>query len=48
MKTDKQFLNTLEENIRKRGSIEKLISDSAQSDISNKEKDTLRALFIDD
>ena len=31
MKTDKQFVNTLEENIRKRGAICKLISDSAQS-----------------
>ena len=47
MKTDKQFFNTLEDNIRKRGAMDKLISDSAQSDISNIVKDILRALFID-
>ena len=33
MKTDKQFLNTLEDNIRKRGAMYKLISDSSQSKI---------------
>ena len=27
MKTDKQFINTLEDNIRKRGAIDKLVSD---------------------
>ena len=48
MKTEKQFGNTLENNIRKRGSMDKLISDSAQSEISNRVKDMLRALFIDD
>ena len=48
MKTDKQFVNTLEDNIRKRGAMDKLISDSAQSEISNRLKDILRALFIDD
>ena len=48
MKIDKQFVNTLEENIRKRGAMDKLISDSAQSEMSNRVKDILRALFIDD
>ena len=48
MKTDKQFVNTLEDNIRKRGAMDKLVSDSAQSEISNGVKEILRALFIDD
>ena len=48
MKTDKQFVNTLEDNIRKRGAMDNIISDSAQSKISNRVKDILRALFIDD
>ena len=48
MKTDKQFVNALEDNIRKLGSIEKLISNSAQSEISNRLKYMLRELFIDD
>ena len=30
MKTDKKFVNTLEDNIRQRGAMEKLISDSSQ------------------
>ena len=48
MKTDKTFVKTLEDNIKKRRTIHKLISDSAQSEISNRVKDMLRALFIDD
>ena len=48
MKTEKQFVKTLDNNIRKRGAMEKLISDSAQSDIYNRVKETLRELFIDD
>ena len=48
MKTDKQFVNTLEDNIRKRVSMDYLISYSSQSEISNRVKDMLRALFIDD
>ena len=48
MKTEKQFVNTLEDNIRRRGAMSKLISDRAQSEISNKAKDLLRALFIDE
>jgi hypothetical protein len=48
MKTDKQFVNTLEDNIRRRGAPAKLISDRAQVEISNKVKDILRALCISD
>ena len=46
MKMDKEFVNTLEDNIRKRGAMDKLISDQAQSEVSNWVKDILRALFI--
>ena len=46
VKTDKQFVNTLEDNIRERGAPNKLISDRAQVEISNKVQDILRTLFI--
>ena len=36
MKSGKQFVNTLEDNIRKRGAINRLVSDSAKTEISNK------------
>ena len=48
IKTDKQFFNTLKDNISKRGAMDKLISDSDQYEISNMVKYMLRALFIDD
>ena len=48
MKTDQQFVNTLEDNIRRRGAPTKLISDRAQVQISNKVKDILRVLCISD
>ena len=48
MKTEKQFVNTLEDNIRKRGAMDKLISDRSQVEISHKAKDILRAYCIDD
>ncbi len=48
MKTEKQFVNTLQDVIRTRGAPTKLISDSAQVEISNKIKDILRHLFIQD
>ena len=48
MKSDKQFVNTLEDNIRDRGAPTKLISDRAQVEISNKVQDILRALCIGD
>ncbi len=46
MKTDKQFVNTLEDNIRERGAPTKLVSDRAQVEISAKVQDILRTLFI--
>jgi hypothetical protein len=46
MKTDGQFVNTLQDNIRQRGAPTRLISDRAQAKISNKVKDILRALII--
>ena len=48
MKTEKQFVNTLEDNIRRRGAPTKLISDRAQVEISNKVKDILRTYCISD
>ena len=47
MASSKEFVNTLEDVIRKRGAMDKLISDSAQVEISNRVKDILRALIID-
>ena len=46
MKTDKQFVNTLEDNIRERGAMDSLLSDSAQTEISKKVMTVLRNLFI--
>jgi hypothetical protein len=46
IKSDKQFINTLEDNIIQRGAPHKLISDSAQVIISNKVQDILRNLCI--
>ena len=48
IKTDRQFVNTLEDNIRERGAPHKLISDRAQVEISKRVLGILRALFIDD
>ena len=48
MKTEKQFVNTLEDVIRYRGAPNMLISDHAQVEISSRVKDILRALFISD
>ena len=48
MKTDKQFVNVLLDNIRRRGAMTKLISDRAQLEISNKVQDILRDLMISD
>ena len=36
MKSGKQFVNTLEYNIRRRGAMDELLSDSAKTEISNK------------
>jgi len=48
VKTDASFVNTLEDNIRQRGTMDKLISDGAQAELSNRAKDVLRSLCIDD
>lgn len=48
MKTDKEFVNTLQDNIRRRGAMDKLISDRAKSEISARVLDILRALMIKD
>jgi len=48
VKTDAAFVNTLEDNIRQRGAMDKLISDGAQAKLSDRAKDVLRALCIDD
>ena len=42
LKSQKQFVNTLEDNIRFRGAMTKLISDYAKVEISDKVKDILR------
>ena len=39
MQSDKQFVNTLQDNIRKCGAMTKLISDRAQVEISKKVQD---------
>ena len=46
MKSGKQFVNKLEDNIRRRGAKDKLLSDSAETDISEKVMDILRAYHI--
>ena len=46
MKSGKQFVNTLEDNIRRQGAMDKLLSDSAETEISNKVMDILRAYHI--
>jgi hypothetical protein len=48
MHNNAEFVNTLEDVIRKRGAMDKLISDSAKVKISKRVLDILRALCIDD
>ena len=48
VKTDKQFLQTLQDVVRKRGAPHRLISDSASAETSQTVKDYLRWLIIDD
>ena len=48
IKSEKQFVNTLEDIIRERGAPNKLVSDSAQVEISERVKDILRTLVIAD
>jgi hypothetical protein len=47
MSTEKQFVNTLEDVIRSRGAMDKLITDSARVEISKQIVDILRSLCID-
>ncbi len=46
MKTLKQFVNTLEDNIRHRGAMRRLLTDSAEVKMSNRVLDILRSLYI--
>ena len=46
MKSGKQFVNTIEDNIRRQGATDKLLSDSARTEISNKVMGILRADHI--
>ena len=46
MRSGKQFVNTFEDNIRRRGPMDKLLSDSAKTEISNNVMDILRAYHI--
>ena len=46
MKSGKHFVNTLEDNIRSRAAMDRLLSDSAKTEISNKVMDILRAYHI--
>ena len=48
LKTDKEFVNTLEDNIRERGAMNKLISDGSKAETSQRIKQILRALVISD
>ncbi len=48
MSTESEFVNTLEDEIRKRGAMDKLITDSARVEISKRVGEILRALCIDD
>ena len=46
IKSTKQFINTLSDNIRKRGAMDTLISDGGKYEMSNRVTDLLRSLFI--
>jgi hypothetical protein len=46
VKTYKEFVNTLEDNIREQGAMDKLISNCARAETSNRIKGILRALVI--
>ena len=48
IKSTKQFINTLSDNIRKRGAMDTLISDGGEYEISKRVTDLLRSLFIQD
>ena len=48
IKSTKQFINTLSDNIRKRGAMDTLITDGGKYEISKQVTDLLRSLFIQD
>ena len=48
MRSGKEFVNTLEDNIRRYGAMDKQISDSAKNEISQKVKDIFRANNLND
>ena len=48
IKSTKHFINTLSDNIRKRGAMDTLISDGGKYEISKRVTDLLRSLFIQD
>ena len=48
VKTDQQFVSTLEDNIRRRGAMDQLVSDRAQAEVGNRTQQILRAYCIDD
>ncbi len=48
MKVDKEFVNTLEDNIRRRGAMDMLISDQAQAEISKRVLDLICAYCVND
>ena len=48
IKSTKQFINTLSDNIRKRGAMDTLISDGRKYEISKRVTDLLHSLFIQD
>ena len=48
IKSTKQFINTLSDNIRKRGAMDTLISDAGKYEISKRVTDLLHSLFIQD
>ena len=48
IKSTKQFINTLSDNIRKRGAMDTLIGDGGKYEISKRVTDLLHSLFIQD
>jgi hypothetical protein len=48
IKSDGEIVSRLEDNLRKQGAMGKLVSNRAQSEVSNKVLDILRSYTIDD
>jgi hypothetical protein len=46
LKTNKEFVNMLEDNIHERGAMDKLISDFAKAEMRKCVKQILRTLFV--